>query len=220
MKEYAFIFDMDGVIVDSNPYHKISLNQFCKKYGYALSDEELLKRIYGRTNKEWIVNLFGPLPAAQLAAYAYEKESLYREVYQQDIQPVAGLVNFLEQLEVSGIRRAIGTSAPRENVDFTLTRTGTSHFFPIILDESHIAHGKPNPEIYIKVAAALGLPPSQCVVIEDSLSGITAGQQAGAKVIGITTTHTADELKHTDLVISDFNGLSPEKMLNSLFGGN
>ena len=77
----AFIFDMDGVIVDSNPYHKIALQQFCKKLGYDLSEEQLREKIYGRTNKDWITNLFGDIGEAQIQRYAEEKEALYRQLY-------------------------------------------------------------------------------------------------------------------------------------------
>src|SRR5271154_7041858 len=194
MKDHAFIFDMDGVIVDSNPYHKIALKQFCEKYGHHLSEEELHTKIYGRTNKEWITNIFGELPKEQLTRYAEEKEALYRQLYQHEICPVEGLIDFLQNLGANKILRAIGTSAPRANVDFTLSKTNTSDYFSVILDESNVQHGKPNPEIYIAVARALNLPPSQCIVFEDSLSGVAAGKNAGCKVVGITTTHIASEL--------------------------
>jgi beta-phosphoglucomutase-like phosphatase (HAD superfamily) len=89
----------------------------------------------------------------------------------------------------------------------------------VILDESNVNHGKPNPEIYLKVAHALNLPPQRCVVIEDSLSGVAAGKAAGSKVIGITTTHTNEELASTDMVIDHFEGLDPKNILHALFGG-
>lgn len=219
MKDYAFIFDMDGVIVDSNPYHKIALQQFCAKHGHPLTEEQLRSRIYGRTNKEWIAQLFGRLTPEQVATYSDEKEVIFRDLFKNDIRPMKGLIPFLEALKASGIPRAIGTSAPRANVDFTLSKTGTSRFFSIILDESHVNHGKPNPEIYLKVAKALNLPPQQCVVIEDSLSGVAAGKEAGSKVIGITTTHSKGELGSTDMVIDHFAGLEPKNVLHTLFGG-
>jgi beta-phosphoglucomutase len=217
MKEYAFIFDMDGVIVDSNPYHKIALKQFCEKHGHHLNDEQLINKIYGRTNKEWITHLFGELPPEQLTNYAFEKEELYRCLFEKDIRPVKGLVRFLEALDAHHIPRAIGTSAPRANVDFTLSKTGTGRFFKTILDESSILHGKPNPEIYLRAAKALNFPPQQCIVIEDSLSGVAAGKSAGAKVIGITTTHIPEELYDTDLIINDFEELEPKTVIAMLF---
>ena len=97
-------------------------------------------------------------------------------------------------------------------MDFTLSRTGTEKYFDIILNDTFVTHSKPHPEIYLKCAEALGLSNKQCVVIEDSLSGVQAGKAAGSKVIGITTTHPANELADCDLVIDDFDDLSVEKV--------
>ena len=209
---FAIIFDMDGVIVDSNPYHKIALQQFAREHGHELTEQLLKEKVYGRTNKQWILNLFGSLPEAKINQYAQEKEALYRELYKNDIKPVKGLVTFLDLLEKNNIPKAIGTSAPGVNVDFSLDDTNLRKYFSIILDDTFVTEGKPNPEIYIKVAKALNLPNSQCIVIEDSLSGVTAGKRAGSKVIGITTTHTAEELHEADLIINDFDELSIEKL--------
>lgn len=212
MKRIGVIFDMDGVIVDSNPYHKIALKEFCSRYGYTLTDDQLLKRIYGRTNREWITELFGKLPEDQLQQYAEEKEALYRKFFDDDIRPLKGLTHFLDLLDENKILRAIGTSAPRSNVDFTLNKTHTVKYFPTILNDAFVTHSKPNPEIYLKSAEALGLPNSRCIVIEDSLSGVEAGKKAGSKVIGVTTTHTRSELSHCDLVIDDFEWLTIEAL--------
>lgn len=205
---FSLIFDMDGVIVDSNPFHKIALKQYCAQHGHHLTEKDLLEKIYGRTNRDWIVNIFGNLSTEKINEHADRKEELYRALYQDKIVPVNGLTAFLEMLLREQISTAIATSAPRENVVFTLERTGTSGYFQTILDESFVQRGKPDPEIYLKTVAALKQVPQQCIVIEDSLSGISAAQQAGYKVIGITTTHSAAELRHTDLTISDFNELA------------
>jgi beta-phosphoglucomutase len=209
---FAVVFDMDGVIVHSNPYHKIAIQQFCKEHGQELSDDRLLKQVYGRTNREWITALFGQIPNETIVQYTEEKEALYRKLFDKDIQPVKGLISFLDELDKNHIARAIGTSAPLSNVDFTLSRTGTRKYFNIILNDTYVTHSKPHPEIYVKCAQALGLPNRQCIVIEDSLSGVEAAKAAGSKVIGITTTHPAHELSHCDLVIDDFDGLTVEKI--------
>ena len=215
--EVAFLFDMDGVIIDSNPFHKISLRQFCQKHGFDLSEDQLRERIYGRTNKDWIPAVFGQISGEQVARYAAEKEALFRELYADSIQPLAGLLPFLQNLERYGIQRAIATSAPRENVDFTLDKTGIRSFFPIILDESHVERGKPDPDIYLKTAAAVGLPPSQCIVLEDSLSGVESGLAAGCKVVAVSTTHSKEELQAAHLVIPDFDGIDPLELIDSVF---
>ena len=208
IKNFAVIFDMDGVIVDSNPHHKIALEKFCRQHGHELSDQQLREKVYGRTNKDWLTNLFGKLEAEQLQSYADEKEALFRELYKDSIVPLKGLRSFLDLLDHHQIPRAIATSAPRANVDFTLSKTGLEKYFPIILDDTFVSRGKPDPEIYIKAAMALGLPNRECIVLEDSISGVQAGRSAGSKVVGVSTTHTADELSDTDLVIDNFEGLN------------
>ena len=213
MNSFAFVFDMDGVIVDTNPYHKIALRQFAEKYGFQLDEEGLIKKIYGRTNKEWIPNLFGrSLSVDEVSKYGEEKEKIFRDLYEKDIVEVAGLTRFLEQALQLNISLAIGTSAPRSNVDFVLEKTGIGKYFPVILDESHVAHGKPNPEIYVNCAAALKLPPNQCIVFEDSLSGVAAARAAGSPVVGISTTHSAEELG-TKVTMKDFTELNPTALI-------
>jgi HAD superfamily hydrolase (TIGR01509 family) len=216
-KSVAFIFDMDGVIVDSNPFHKISLRQFTKKYGHDLSEEQLKEKIYGRTNKDWLANVFGSLDEKQLRQYADEKEALFRELYQNDIKPLPGLINFLKMLDRDDLPRAIATSAPRANVDFTLSKINIGRFFQTILDESFVTRGKPHPEIYTKTAAALKFMPDRCVVFEDSLSGVTAAKKANCKVVGVTTTHTPEELIEADFCIDNFVGLDPQSLIDRLF---
>lgn len=212
MKSFALLFDMDGVIIDSNPFHTIALKQFCKQHGHDLTEEQLREKIYGRTNKDWIKNLFGEISPDQMKKYADEKEQLFRDLYKDDIKPLDGLISFLDQLDKHNVMRAIGTSAPRANVDFTLEKTGIKTYFPTILDESFVSKGKPDPEIYIKCAEALGFKPENCVVLEDSISGVKAGKAAGSKVIGVTTTHTAEELSDTDMIIEDFRSLTLEQI--------
>jgi len=206
MKEFAVIFDMDGVIVHTNPHHKIAIQQFCAAHGIELNELTFQHKIYGRTNRDWITNVFGEITEEQRDQYAREKEALFRKIYKPE--PVTGLIEFLDLLVTNNIPRAIATSAPPENVDFILDKTGTRKYFDTILDERMVTLGKPNPEIYLKTAKALGLPNIKCIVIEDSLSGITAARKSGSKVIGITTTHSPEELSETNLVINDFNDLS------------
>jgi len=215
MNPFAFVFDMDGVIVDTNPYHKVSLREFAAKYGYSLSEEELVKKIYGRTNKEWIPNLFErELTPEEVSCYGEEKEKLFRDLYEKDIKEVSGLSKFLKQAMELHVKLAIGTSAPRSNVDFVLDKTGIGKFFPVILDESHVTHGKPNPEIYINCAAALKYPASQCIVFEDSLSGVASARAAGCPVVGVATTHSAQELA-TKVVIKDFTEMTPLQIIKA-----
>lgn len=209
MKKFAILFDMDGVIIDSNPAHKKAIIQFCDKYDKHLSDDEMKRYIWGRTNKEWIRHLFGEdLPDADLRVYADEKELLFRTIYEPDIKLLTGLAGFLELLRSNNVPMAIGTSAPRTNVDFVFKHTGIENYFDAVLDERSVTIGKPDPEIYLKAAKALNFDPADCIVIEDSLSGVEAGKRAGCKVIGITTTHSDAELSKADFTAADFSNLT------------
>ncbi|MCE2734193.1 MAG: HAD family phosphatase [Cyclobacteriaceae bacterium] len=213
---FGVLFDMDGVLVDSNPYHKIAIQEFCKRHGKNLAEEELLKKVYGRTNRDWLTNLFGTLSENDFQRYANEKEALFRELYAPYIKPVIGLLSFVRDLQTHHIPYTISTSAPPANVTFTLHAIGADHLFPVILDETFVTKGKPDPEIYLKSAAAINLAPTQCWVIEDSVSGILAGKSAGCKVAGITTTHSKEEISHADLVFSDFSHLSVENLASRI----
>lgn len=209
----AVIFDMDGVIVDTNPYHVIALKNFCEKYGFSLSEDEMRNEIFGRTNRVWLKKLFGEeTPDIELKKYEEEKEASFRSIYAPHIKLVPGLTGFLDQLERNKIQKAIATSAPKKNVNFVIAKTGISKYFEIVVDSEYVTNSKPHPEIYLKTAAALNLPARNCVVIEDSLSGVEAGKRAGCKVIGITTTHSKNELKETDLTIKNFDSMSMTKL--------
>jgi beta-phosphoglucomutase len=214
MKKFAVLFDMDGVIVDTNPTHKKAILQFCDNHNKRLSDDEMKKYIWGRTNKEWLRHLFGEdLADAQMRCYADEKEQLFRDIYEPDIKLLNGLVSFLDMLEQHNIPKAIGTSAPRANVDFVFKHTGIEKYFDTVLDETFVTIGKPDPEIYLKAAKALRFDPADCIVIEDSFAGIESGKRAGCKVIGITTTHSDAELAHADLTAADFTQLSIDDLI-------
>jgi HAD superfamily hydrolase (TIGR01509 family) len=212
---FGIVFDMDGVLIDSNPYHKKALKSFAKKYGYNLNEKELRERIYGRQNKEWIPNLFNrEMSADEIEKYAQEKELNFQKIFDKDIAPVNGLIPFLRSLRDLSIPRAIATSAPQMNVDFVFRKTEIGDFFGLVLNDSHVKRGKPDPEIYLKASELLGFEPPECVVFEDSLSGVESARRANCKVIAVATTHSAEEFGKVDLVIDDFTQVSLEAVNN------
>ncbi len=210
----GIIFDMDGVIVHSNPAHKKAIQIFCKKHNQDVSQTFLENRLYGRTNKEWIPELFGDISADKLKELADEKEQMFRDMFTPEDNIVDGIHQFLETLSEQDIPMAVATSAPRENADYILSRLSIEKYFQTVLDSSHVTKGKPDPEVYLKTSEALNKKPEQCLVFEDSVSGVEAGRNAGAKVIGVTTTHSEEELPPCSLMISDFKGLSLSEVLS------
>lgn len=211
-KAFGIIFDMDGVLVHSNPTHKKAIHQFCKKHGIETSEDFLRERIYGRTNKEWIPELVGEISPDRLTQLADEKEQLFRDLFDPRANIVSGLIPFLEELKAASVKCAVATSAPGENADYILSALDIEQYFSTVLDSSHIDKGKPDPGVYLKASKKLGFPPENCIVVEDSLAGVEAGVRAGSKVVGVTTTHKAEELQKCDIVIDSFSELSVEKL--------
>jgi beta-phosphoglucomutase family hydrolase len=214
---FAVIFDMDGVIVDNTRYHFKSWKFLASKFGINLTWKYFKTQINGRRAEENVRRMAkGMVSEGEIIRLAEEKEKYYRASYKKFIKPAKGLVDFLILLKKSGIKIAMGTSAPPENIKFVLGRTGTRKFFDKIIDSSGVKKGKPNPEVYLKAAKLLKVPPRRCVVFEDALNGIESAQRAGMKVVAMSTTNKATDLSHADLVVKDFRGLSVEK-LSKLF---
>ncbi len=213
----AALFDMDGVIVHTNPYHKKAFKIFLDKHDISITDQELKDNVYGRTNHEIFPYIFGDKYTEEKGKeWADEKEAIFRDLYKEDVAPVSGLLDFLDELQRRNIKTAVGTSAPVENLDFIMDSLDLRHYFDAFLHSAHVSNGKPDPEIYLKAADELGVEPTSCVVFEDSVAGVKAGLNAGMKVVAVATTHTADEFDGADLVIDDFEKMSVEK-LHSLF---
>ncbi|MBI2675191.1 MAG: HAD family phosphatase [Candidatus Aenigmarchaeota archaeon] len=215
--KFAVIFDMDGVIIDSNPFHKKAWRLFFQRHGLSISENDFKRHVYGKINADIFSYFFRRrLTKTEVRRYNEEKESLYRKLIARHMAPARGLVRFLELLKKAAIPCAVATSAPPENVGFVMGKMNIRSYFRAIVDDSQISRGKPNPEIYLKAAKKLCFMPEACVVFEDSVAGIRAAKNAGMKVVAITTTHTKRELSEAHLVISDFTQIGME-VLRSLF---
>jgi len=202
---FGVLFDMDGVLVDTNPFHKQTILEFAHLHGLDPDDQYLEQHVYGKINREWIPALFGRnLSIEEIDRLAEEKELLFRQVYASEMKPVSGLIPFLDLLHHHEIPVALATSAPPENADFVLDGLHIRSYFAGMIHSNHVTFGKPHPEVYLKAAASIQLNPVKCLVFEDSLSGIDAGLTAGCAVIGLTTTHSREEMTHAHLVIDDF----------------
>lgn len=210
----GIIFDMDGVIVDNHKYHMQSWQTFCKKYDIPLTEDDYRDNINGRTAPAIMQYLFGKdITAELILQYTIEKESLYRELFAPHLAPTPGLRSYLDDAMAAQLPMAVATSAPTENVEFTLDGLGIRKYFSAILDQHAVTQGKPHPEVYTKACAALELPPEKCVVFEDAISGIKAGLAAGCTVIGVATSHSKEELTASKKNIYDFNEITIDETI-------
>lgn len=215
LQKLGVIFDMDGVIMDNNAYHETAWKKFCDNYGIHLTDLELHEFVFGRVAKDTLEFIFKrDLTSGEIDHYVEEKEVIYRALYGPRIKPLPGLLEFLEDLSKNRVPMTMATSAPPGNVAFAFSHLPIEKYFQDHLNASHIRKGKPDPEIYLRSIQNLGLSPENCIVFEDSLSGIRAALGAGARVIGVTTTHPASEMKGVSGVIKDFRGLSFQNLVS------
>lgn len=218
---WGVIFDLDGVIVDTNPWHRKAILEFCRRHRDEMieyTEETLRTRVFGIPNGAWIPALFKPgLDAERIGELTQEKEQIFRSFIRGSIRPLAGLVRLLGKLSQHGVPIAVASSAPPQNVQFLLEETRLARFFDVVLDDTSVTRGKPDPEIYLKAAAALKIAPDRCVVFEDSVAGIDAARRAGCTIVGVATTHTPDEIDScTDDVIADFRDLEISALVGLL----
>jgi|TARA_B110000090_G_scaffold199603_1_gene239694 beta-phosphoglucomutase len=210
-KRIGLLFDMDGVIVDNHIFHYKSWQALAKNYDLDLNEEDYRNHMNGRTIGEVVRFLQKDVSEEEVKKIGIEKEVLYRDLYQPFLTPTKGLWSFLSNAQEHKIPMCIGTSAPKENVSFTINGLGLGHYFKSVLDDRSVTKGKPNPEIYQKCAQSIGLPNEQCIVFEDALAGIEAGKAAGSKVIALATSHKRAEL-NADLVINDFSEIDVQTL--------
>jgi beta-phosphoglucomutase len=210
----ALIFDMDGVIVDSNPWHRTAWEEYNRGLGLEMT-AEMQQRMYGKRNDELIREFFGGhLDDAEVFAHGAAKERLYREMMKPHLMDslVPGIRGFLDRHR--DLALAVATNAEPPNVNFVLDETGLRSFFRVVVNGHEVSRPKPHPEIYLRVADTLGVAPADCVVFEDSHTGVESALAAGMHVVGISTTH--DDLEGVALLIGDFNDPALEGWLRPI----
>jgi len=202
----ALLFDLDGVIVNSNPVHSVAWREYLRRFRIT-APEDFERRMFGKHNADILEILFGgALDAGEIRRRGAEKEALYREMMAPVIAGhiVPGVIGFLERH--AGEQMAVASNAERANVDFVLDVAGLRKYFRVVIDGDQVERPKPDPEVFLRAADALGVAPRECVIFEDSLAGVAAARACGARVAGLLTTH--DALDGVDLSIRDF--LDPE----------
>ena len=201
---------MDGVLVDSNPVHAEAWTIFNRRYGLDTTGA-MIEAMYGKRNDEIIREFFGDLDPGEIARRGAAKEALYREMIAGRVDQflVPGIKPFLERHARSPM--ALASNAEPANVEFILDQGGLRPFFRVIVDGHQVRRPKPDPEIYLRAAELLGIAPPNCIVFEDSTTGVRAAQAARTRVVGVSTTHR--HLPGTDLTIDTFGNSSLEPWL-------
>lgn len=199
----ALLWDLDGTIVDTKACHFFSWQKTLQKHGYSI-DQAVFEENFGRKNTTLVPLFLGLDPGADLMGQIInEKETIFRRLAPKQAGLVPGVRSWLSTAEELNFTQVIASSAPIENIAIMLATFELENYFEIIISGTELP-AKPEPEIFLKAAHAVGCHPKDCLVIEDSLAGIRAAKNAGMKCIAVTTTHPRVELTMADLVLDDF----------------
>jgi len=211
----AVIFDMDGVIVDSEPRHERAFMEIVHELGYE--DHGLKFADYiGHSDKEvWIDFVAKHNPKQSLEELVAMKRRRVIEIIRREQPLFDGLVPLVKKL-AECYRLAVASGSERAVIEEVLNLEGLHRYFPVVVSGSEVVRGKPAPDIFLRTAELLGVVPKDCFVIEDSKPGVAAALAAGMQVIAITNTHSAEELRHATHVVSTYaeieDLLTPEQV--------
>ena len=195
MKYRAFIFDMDGTMIDSMGYHRLSWIEFARRRGLDVDVDDLMRRTTGRTGAECMNDLFQrEFDDAESWALIDEKERIYRELFAPEFREVAGFRAFAARAHAHGLALGIGTAGDRHNIAFAMQHLAMTPVPKAIIGGDEGLAGKPEPAIFLEVARRLGVAPADCVVFEDAPFGIEAARRAGMAAVAVCSTHAAHEL--------------------------
>jgi len=214
----AIIFDLDGTLVDSLPYHHESWRIFFKNNNLEEHDfSEVLKEYKGGGTLELMTSVFGDMYTKdELKKMTDDKEIIFRDIYKSKIYPIEGLKQFLDNLKKNNILLSIGSNAIRKNVLMTIEELSITNYFSSIICGDEVSRGKPDPEMFVKTLSNLNVSRNECIIFEDSIEGVKAAKNADIKVIGVTSSQSSEKLKSVGAfkTIDDYTKISHNNILN------
>ncbi len=219
--EPAFVFDLDGVLVDTAELVTHSWLRYAADRGHELTRAEVRDRLFGRRTVDILHDEFGvPVAEAEAMVAAGFDDKTDAVAAGPGLVEVPGARAFARAAVAGGWSVALVSSASAANIDLALRSIGLDDAFPIVIDASRVARGKPAPDPYLAAAAALGRPGAGMVVFEDSIAGIEAALRAGARCVGVASYQPRARLATANLVVDDLSGWTPAMVLGALDGGS
>ena len=183
--EYAVIWDVDGVLIDSGEQHRRAWEQLAREEGLPYSDAAFWAT-FGMRNADIFPRMFGVSgPPERIVALGERKEALYRALLAEDAVALPGAKELLAALHAAGYRHALGSSAPPANLEAIISLLGIASFLNAIVSGEHVAHGKPAPDIFLAAAERLQVLPAHCLVIEDAPAGVAAAHAGGMRCLAV-----------------------------------
>lgn len=196
----AVLWDLDGVIADTWIHHYRAWVDVFGKKGKTYTRDQFMGH-FGQRHDTIIHSILGEVSREEFDAITDEKQKNYRSRVAGNIVPMPGAIELIKALRRNGIKTAIASSAPPENVDIIVRGLGIEDCFDACAMGTEVAEGKPSPQVFLLAAEKLGVSTGGCVVIEDAIAGVAAAKNAGMKCVAVTNSHPAEKLKKADLVI-------------------
>ena len=204
-KTPAFVFDMDGVLIDSHPVHLAAWKTFLASVGVEVSGPDLSFILEGRTRTEILQHFLGELSDSEVAEFGQKKDKIFRSL-EADIRPFPGILPFLRELGRRQIPCGVATSASEIRTASTIERLGLGGFFEAVITATDVIAGKPHPQVYQLACERMNVIPSHAVAFDDAPAGIVAARSAGLRCIGVSNNGTTGALLRAgaERVIPDF----------------
>lgn len=217
IKLRAVLWDLDGVIADTGIYHCRAWQEIFSQMGIEFTEEHFMKH-FGQRNDTIIRDTVNKTVSQEaLDAIADKKEVTYRRLVADNIKALPGAIELLSSLQERGIKSAIASSAPPENVRIILKGLGIEKYFDAIACGREVTEGKPSPQIFLLAAEKLKVEPAGCIVIEDAVAGIAGAKRAGMKCVAVANSHPQGKLQEADLIVASLKSVSVDD-LSKLYG--
>ena len=203
----AALWDLDGTLVDSEEYHWLSWRDTMRLEGMELTYERFLASFGQRNDRILGAWLGADADAGRVQRIGDAKEAEYRRLAEaHGLQPLPGAREWLANLRAAGWKQAIASSAPRANVEVMLRVLGLTQYLDAIVAAEDVTIGKPDPQVFLRAAEKLGVPPSRCVVVEDAAAGVEGARRGGMKSIGVAKNGPLA----ADVVVASLSDLSDD----------
>lgn len=212
-KSWAVIFDMDGTLVATTEADFLAWQQLFALYGKQLSYDDYYP-LLGRKSADVVQIGLGLSGKAAEEAMARKMSLFAGIVEEKGVETLPDVRNLLEQLQEAGVPMALATSSRKKKMELVMQTAALDRFFTVFVTGEEVDRGKPDPQIFQLAAERLQMPAAQCVVVEDTVSGIKAAKAAGMACVAISSTHEREELGEADLLIDHFTALRPEDIYN------
>jgi HAD superfamily hydrolase (TIGR01509 family) len=214
MTQYGIIWDMDGVLIDTGDYHYRAWHEVLTDFGIFFPREQF-DATFGMNNPTLIRLLLGrPSEPDLIQTIGDRKETIFRNLIQDDAEPMPGVLAWLQRIQDSGYPQAIASSAPQDSIEMLVDAMGVRKYFSTMVSGVAMP-GKPEPDVFLEAARLISTPPDRCLVIEDAAVGVEGAKKAGMKCIAVTTTLPAHKLAHADIVVDSLTEL-PENAIHRL----